>query len=377
MGRIIDADSHLLEPLDVWERHIEPRFRDRALRFRQRAEDGRWAIHFETDQRARFRAEDFLGTVAGYGQKEDGAELGSFDIAEALDSSFETTKRRLEYLADEGFEAQILYPSIGLVVDGLVEDPELAAAHCRAYNRWAQQLTDGYRDRLLIAAHVSLRDPAAAVDEIERVAADGVRTLFLGATPIGGRSWGHPDYDQVWAAAQHHDLSIGIHLVVHPHYWGAEWHREPSPGFMWVSMNVIQDARMALTTMVYDGVFERFPDLRVATVESSSGWVCEWIDRLDHRFHYMGHTSGMGRPAAETFARNIWINADPDERALPHMVELLGDERFMIGSDYPHAEGFTRPVERARTALGRLPSVSIERILGDNCARFLNLSTQR
>ena len=142
---------------------------------------------------------------------------------------------------------------------------------------------------------------------------------------------------------------------------------------MFLSMNVIQDPRMALTTMVYDGVFERFPRLRVATIEAASGWVAEWIDRLDYRFSYMGHTTQMKRPASEYFARNIWISADPVERTLPYMIELVGDEKFFFGSDYPHAEGFTAPVANARKALVRLPESSVNKVLGDNAARFFGI----
>ena len=81
----------------------------------------------------------------------------------------------------------------------------------------------------------------------------------------------------------------------------------------------------------------------------------------------------MKRSASEYFARNIWISADPDERSLPYMVELVGDDKFFIGSDYPHAEGFVRPVEKARAALARLPEESIDKILGDNAVRFFGL----
>jgi len=107
-------------------------------------------------------------------------------------------------------------------------------------------------------------------------------------------------------------------------------------------MNVIQDRRIALATMVYDGVFERFPRLRVATIEGASGWVGEWLERFDYRYKYMRHTSRMKRPASEYFARNIWISADPEERMLPLMVQFAGDDKFFIGSDYPHAEGLRR-----------------------------------
>jgi predicted TIM-barrel fold metal-dependent hydrolase len=255
----------------------------------------------------------------------------------------------------------------------LVEDPALAAAHCRAYNTWALEVCAGYRDRLYPVGHISLRHPAEAVRELQRLANEDVRAVFIGAMPVAGKSFGHPDFDPLWETAQALNLAVGIHLVVHPYYVGNEWHKEPNPDFMFVSMNVIQDPRMALTTMVYDGVFERFPHLRVATIESSSGWVVEWLDRLDYRYSYMGHTTQMKRPASEYFARNIWISADPDERALPYMIELLGDGKFFIGSDYPHAEGFVQPVAKARQALARLPNASIDKVLGDNAAQFFGV----
>jgi len=373
MGRIIDADSHFMEPLDLWQRYIEPKYRARALRFEPRPDSNRYMILTEGNKRARFNVEDFLGVIVGYGQKEQGTGLGSFDFSEIFSHALEDMRKRMQFLDDEGIECQFIYPSLGLLWEGLIEDPELAAAHCRAYNSWALEVCAGYRERLYPVGHISLRNPPEAVRELERLAKEGVRAVFIGALPVYGKSFGSPDFDPVWAAAQELDLAVGIHLVVHPAYLGNQWYMDRNPGFMFVSMNVIQDPRMALTTMVYDGVFERFPRLRVATVESASGWVAEWLDRFDYRYGYMGHTTQMRRPASEYFARNIWISADPEERTLPYMVELLGDHKFFIGSDYPHAEGFVRPVEKARTALARLPEASINKILGDNAARFFGI----
>ena len=373
MARIIDADSHLVEPLDLWQRYVEPQYRSRCLRFVPRPDKNRYMILVEENTRLRFNVEDFLGVLIGFGQKEQGVGLGAFDLAAVFTHSLEDMQRRIQFLDQEGIECQFLYPSIGLLVDGFVEDPRLAAAHCRAYNTWALEVCADYRDRLYPVGHISLRHPPETVQELQRLARAGVKSVFVGAMPVDGKSFGHPDFDPIWATAQDLDLSVGIHLVVHPFYLGNEWHKEPNPGFMFVSMNVIQDPRMALTTMVYDGLFERFPHLRVATIESASGWVAEWIDRLDYRFSYMGHTTQMKRPASEYFARNIWISADPEERTLPYMIELLGDDKFFIGSDYPHAEGFVRPIEKARKALARLPEASVNKILGDNAARFFGI----
>ena len=373
MGRIIDADSHFMEPLDIWQRYIDPQYRPRCLRFVPRPDSDRYTILIEDNTQARFNVEDFLGVLIGYGQKEQGTGLGSFDLAAVSSHSLEDMQARIAFLDQEGIACQFLYPSLGLLTDGLVEDPELAAAHCRAYNTWTLDVCAGHRDRLYPVGHISLRHPSQAVRELQRLAKAGLRAVFIGAMPVDGKSFGHPDFDPVWATAQELDLAVSLHLVVHPFYLGNEWRKEPRPEFMFVSMNVIQDPRMALTTMVYDGVFERFPRLRVAVVESASGWLVEWLDRFDYRYSYMGHTTAMKRSASEYFARNIWISADPDERSLPYMVELVGDDKFFIGSDYPHAEGFVRPVDKARAALARLPDVSINKILGDNAARFFGV----
>jgi predicted TIM-barrel fold metal-dependent hydrolase len=303
MGRIIDADSHLLEPLDLWERYIEPKYRERCLRFVLRPDKNPYMAMVE-GARARINVEDILGVIAGFGQKEEGVALGAFDVSQLLSQDM---GKRIEFLEEEGIECQFLYPSLGLLTDGLVEDGELAAAHCHAYNTWVLEVCAGHRKRLFPIGHITLRHPSLAVAELERLAKEGIRGVLVAAMPVAGKSFGHPDYDPVWAAAQAHDLAVGIHIVVHPYYIGNEWHKEPNPGFMWESMNDIQDPRMALTTIVYGGVFERFPRLRVATVESSSGWVVEWMDRVDYRYAYMGHTTQMKRPASEYFAQHLGL----------------------------------------------------------------------
>jgi predicted TIM-barrel fold metal-dependent hydrolase len=211
---------------------------------------------------------------------------------------------------------------------------------------------------------------------MQRVAKLGCRIALVTAIPINGRSFGHPDYDPVWATAQDLDMAIGVHLGFYSEFGGSQWYRNQDPGYpyMYVQMCIKQEPRTALTTMVIDGVFERFPRLRVATVEAKSGWVGEWIERMDYFYQYTGKGTGMKRPASEYFARNIWIGADPDEKMLPPVVQFLGDDKFFIGSDYPHAEGYVKPIETARKSLaGALPAHSIDKILGGNAAKFYGI----
>jgi len=371
--RIIDGDSHFIEPLDLFEQYIEPAYRERALRAETDSTSGAKRLVVDGKPMAILDVDEFLGAIVAYGQKEAGRNLSNFDRYLAASPEWQDMDQRVRYLDEEGMACQVIYPSLGLFWEGEVDDPHLADALCRAYNTWTFELCAAHKNRLYPAAHISLRDPHLAVREMERVAKLGCRTIFVAAAPIKGRSFGHPDFDPVWAAAQGLDLSIGLHLVGHAHYTGSEWYQDRNPGFMYITMNIIQDPRQALTTMVYDGVFERFPRLRVATIEAMVGWVGEWLERVDYRYKYMSHTSQMKRPASEYFARNIWINGDPEEKMFPLMVQFAGDDRFFIGSDYPHAEGFVHPVQKARGVLSSLPAASVDKILGENASAFYGI----
>jgi len=371
--KVIDGDSHFAEPLDLFERFIDPAYRDQAMRVGKDPATGEPSLVVEGRPLRILNVEELLAAVVGYGQKEAGHDLNTFDRYLVYNADWQDMDKRVRFLDDEGIDCQVIYPTLGLLWEGGVDDPYVADALCRAYNTWAFELTASHKDRLFPAAHISLRDPQLAVREMQRVAKLGCRTVFVAAMPINGRSFGHPDFDPVWAAAQDLNLSIGIHLVGHPRYTGSEWYRDRDPGFMFVTMNVIQDPRMALTTMVYDGVFERFPKLRVATIEAMAGWVGEWLERLNYRFKYMKHTSQMKRSASEYFVRNIWINGDPEEKMLPLIVQFAGDEKFFIGSDYPHAEGFVQPMKKARELLAGLPAPSVDKILGENARKFFGI----
>jgi predicted TIM-barrel fold metal-dependent hydrolase len=373
----IDGDSHFAEPLDLFERYTEPRFRDRTVRVERDSTTGQRALIVDGKPMVLVDVEELLGALVAYGQKESGADLGTFDRYLIESGRWQDMGERIRYLDAEGFAAQVIYPSLGLVWEGSVQDPLLADALCRAYNTWAFELCAGHADRLYPAAHISLRDASLAARELERVAKLGARAIFVAAAPVDGKSFGHPSLDPVWATAEDLDLAVGIHLAGHANYTGHDWYRHEYPGFMFVTMNVIQDPRMALTTMVYDGVFERFPRLRAGTIEAMVGWVGEWLERLDYRYKYMGHTSKMKRPASEYFRRNIWIAADPEERMFPLIVRFAGDERFFIGSDYPHAEGFVNPVEKVTRLLAEFPPQSTRRILADNARAFYKIDGPR
>jgi predicted TIM-barrel fold metal-dependent hydrolase len=154
-----------------------------------------------------------LGIFTGYGQKEEGVNASKFDQYTVYGAQWQDMDARIRFLDGEEIAFQAIYPSLGIVWEGELEDPILADALCRAYNRYALDLVAGHRARLFPAAHISIRDSDLACAELKRVAKLDCRTAFISAAPIAGRSFAHPAYDPVWASAQELDMSIGLHLV--------------------------------------------------------------------------------------------------------------------------------------------------------------------
>ena len=117
MPRIIDADSHFMEPLDLWERYIDPKFRSQCLRFERDSNTGRYEMVINGTKRIRgvgeFTLEQVFGVGVAYGQKEEGKGLGTFDFASAFNNKLEDMDERIKFLDREGFACQFIFPTLG------------------------------------------------------------------------------------------------------------------------------------------------------------------------------------------------------------------------------------------------------------------------
>jgi hypothetical protein len=140
MMKVVDGDSHFIEPLDLFERHIDPAFRDRTVKLAKDSATGKRSMLADGKPMKLRDVEELLGILAGYGQKEKGLMTDSFDHYVAFNADWQDMDARIRFLDAEGIDTQVIYPSIGIVWEGEVDDPALADALCRAYNRWALNL---------------------------------------------------------------------------------------------------------------------------------------------------------------------------------------------------------------------------------------------
>jgi predicted TIM-barrel fold metal-dependent hydrolase len=379
--RTIDADGHVLEPPDVWERYIDPPYRDRAIRVR-RAADGRDVL--EIDGRpARLTTPEMLGGFGGMGRtlEELARACLSGRYAENAPAAATDPSARLALLDRDAIAHAVLYPSLGLQWEAEAPDAPYALAHCRAYNRWIEEFCAGSGGRLVPVAHLSLGDPDAAARELERAVRAGARGAFVLPFTLDGLPHGHPAHDPVFAAAAALDVPLAIHTGVDPparslhrRFEGLSWPENVVEGIWYLQMMFPQAVQQAFATFFLHGTFDRFPRLRLVLLESGAGWLGWWLDRMDalHRSP-VGSTLALREPPSVYVRRQCWISADPDESALPAVLEQVGDDRFVWATDYPHSDHAADYMAELGALAATLAPARRRALLGENAARLYRL----
>src|ERR1700732_257271 len=157
---VVDADGHILEPLDLWDKYIDPEFRERRPRF-VIDENGKERLEVEGKLLGNPRG---IGSLGAVGVRQGAVKPDTLKYAEGKKGGFDPHARIVDMNAD-GIDAAFLYPSLGLFA-GAVEDPELAAAMCRAYNRWLADYCKPYPDRLFGGAMLPLHSVELTIQEM-------------------------------------------------------------------------------------------------------------------------------------------------------------------------------------------------------------------
>src|SRR5262245_16497224 len=276
----VDADGHILEAADLWERYLEPRYRERALRLRT---DQQGLEYLEINGTpSKIVRGGMLGMLGGMDRNladvlpgpghtyAGGASFGAMDARE-----------RMQRLDQEGLAAAFLYPTLGVLWEAECTDAEIAQAYTRAYNRWIIDFCADSGGRLLPIAHLSLGDPDAAAAELERAVRAGAYGGWVAPFTMTKKPHGHPDHDRLFAAAQ----DLGVPLAIHPSFepkWATSARFEHLHGaHFFLNVTSADAVRHAFTTLFQFAVFDRFPRLKVVILESGAGWIGYWLDRMD------------------------------------------------------------------------------------------------
>ena len=252
-----------------------------------------------------------------------------------LKGSARTTQEWIDAL-DRGPMAQtIIFPTLGLF-SGYVKDPDYQAALCRAYNSWVtNDICEASGGRILAVGLLPTHDEDAAERELRRSKELGMVGVMFPAD--GTHLLGHRRFDGVYAAAAELDFPVTVHASGSTNAPGAE-----------VFPKFIQAHSVAhpfgiirsFTSMMFEGVFDKFPTVRFAFLETGATWVPWWMDRLDEEYEHRGAVDApLVKNAPSTYVHqggNIFFGSESNERMLPQTLDLIGDDVVMYASDYPH-----------------------------------------
>jgi len=377
----IDVDQHLFESRTTWSEHIEPAHGSDALSITDDEAGWPWLtwrgsrltpLEVPIPERSTLIGQDRLRRLRG--------ERAPASFEDLVPDSYRLAGARLQSLDEFGLDAAVLFPNYGLLWEQrLASDRAAQRANARAYNRFMADVCSEGDGRLFGVAHLLLHDPHWAVEEITRVRAQGVRLAMVAPAPVDGKPLSHRDFDPVWAAFSDQGVAPVFHVSefespLHPAWREGE---QEDGEQLFDSIFLYLAPAVALANLILNGVLERFPRLRIGVVELTASWVPSFLLHIDGASDF--YTQRHGEPfrvlanrPSEYFQRQVRVAALPYE--MPNrLVPKVGDDTFMIGSDWPHAEGVADPMAAAERAVAGLTGPARANILGANAARLLGL----
>ena len=363
MAKIVDADSHIFEQPGMWKDYMPASERHLALDIEEDGKGFSWLTHRGARLLQCYISQpgDFWASYGRPHQRQRAGETAEFRYTE-MPSTYRDPAARRDALDGWGLDQQVLFPNWGLNF-GLYLQGDAASerANVGAWNRWAADVASTGGGRLLPAGHLTLRaDPDWISDQLSRLAAAGIRQVFLPIGLVNGKRLSHPDFEHVWA--QMVDLAL-----VPTFHIGAFAERTIADGYQ--DGDVIQymtlqslimnglEAQIALVDLITNGVFDRHPGLNWVVAEYSVGWIPEFRFKLDvgYDIHYQvvgKHNLALANKPSTYVDEHVRFVSFASER--PGKVMDNSTDNIMFGSDYPHAEGLLNPLEDYRARAGDL-----------------------
>lgn len=337
--KAISADSHVNEPADLWLERMDRKFRERAPRVVDDVPgrppgsylvlEGIPPVHITQGFAVGKKPEELAEFFRNSTYKD--VRRGGWDPAE-----------RLKDMAIDGVEAEVIYTTLGFRQFWL-RDGELQRACFRAYNDWLAEYCSYAPTRLAGLALISLYDVAEAIAELRRVRKAGLKGAMIWASPPEDRPYADPMYDPFWAEAQELAMPISLHAVTG---MGPESQamramgREVKPVDRYVQSVALGDeVKRSLTVLIFSGVLERFPALKLVSAENEVSWLPFVIQRWDQSFEksrYLYPTQLKLKPS-EYFHRQVFATFIDDPLGVKNRRQV-GVDNVMWSSDYPHTQ---------------------------------------
>ncbi|MCU1461512.1 MAG: hypothetical protein JWO37_1587 [Acidimicrobiales bacterium] len=377
---VFDADNHYYEATDAFTRHLDKSMRKRTMQWatiegKQRLIVGgainRFIPNPTFDPVSKPGAlSDFFRAKSGVGDIR--AAFGELDPIEER-PEYRDRNARVALMDAQGLESAFMLPTLGVGMEASLEhDPPALLAAFRAFNRWLQEDWGyNFRDRIYTPPYITLVDIDWALEELDHAIEHDARLVLMRPASVAGlpdrKRPADPAHDRFWARVNELGITVAVHggdssYAAYEQLWGltgeAESFRIPVMRRM-LSASPIRDF---IASLFADHLFERFPNVRLATIETGSDWVKPLRKKLKSLSVQLPDEFPVD--PIEIFDTNIWVSPffEDDVAAL---VDLVGADRVVFGSDYPHAEGLAEPTAFIKELDG-VPDADVRKIMHGN-----------
>ena len=358
---IVDGDGHVIEPRKMWTEWLDPRYRgEKGLEYRKDP-DGTTKLYIE-------------GNLFPYGRKQGVAnsEADKERFANAIADRFGPDSH-VQDMDREGVSVAFLYPTVGLG-HWCVQDPGLASNWAEVYNTWLAERCQAYPDRLMGVALIPRQDPEGMVRELERAVGNlGLKGAMIFPNVINGRRLDDPVYEPFYAEIERAHIPLSIHIG------GFVKDRTISTDRFhdWFNLHVAGhplEMMLGCLALITGGVLDRHPNLKIAFLESGTGWLPFWLDRIhEHQEVVAEEATHLTREAIDYFRDQCYISFDPDDSQVPYVAQCVGSDKLFYASDYPHFDA--KFPDSANIVLDRTDLTDEQKrlMLSDNPIRFYGI----
>jgi predicted TIM-barrel fold metal-dependent hydrolase len=385
---VFDADNHFYETRESFTRHLPERFKG--------------AIDY-VDLRGRTKIM-IRGTVSEYipnptfevvarpGAQEEYFRDGNPEgksyreiVGEPMRGipAFREPGPRLELMDELGVDRALMFPTLAsLLEERMRDDPELTHAVIHALNEWMyEEWSFNYEGRIFATPVITLPLVDKALEELEWVLERGAKTVLIRPAPVpgyrGSRSFGYAEFDPFWKAVEEADILVSMHSSDSGYTrYQNDWIGQPNEMLPFrldpfraisVGKRPMEDT---MTAYLCHGVFSRFPKLRVASIESGGDWVAGFLDHVADTYKKMPHA--FEEDPVEQFKSHVWISPFHEDN-LDLLIDTIGADHVLFGSDYPHPEGLAEPRSYVDHLPAGLSDDDVRKIMGGNLAEIMKV----
>jgi predicted TIM-barrel fold metal-dependent hydrolase len=303
---------------------------------------------------------------------------------------------RLSLMDEQGIDKALMYPASVLHLEFEFDnDVDAIYANARAFNRWIyEEMGYAHLGRMWLPPYLPLADPELALKEVEKLLETGAPIIQFRAghahggrdNPLGGRSPADPVYDPVWSRINEAGIPVCSHLSSTDYAkYGADWSEDGEDvfgkfdAFQWMMYWGDRPALELTAGLILHNFFGRFPNIRICLSEMGTVWVPYAIRKMDHAF-LMGRkikysdTGRLDRRPSAIFREHFLVAPFPEEN-VGRVVDEIGIEPVVFGSDFPHGEGLAFPTEYVDAQLSSFSEEDQRRMMRDNLETFLSGTT--